>query len=208
MSEISIKDAEKFAMSILKEYGNVNPVILLPNGIIPLTYTNEKTKESMIQTLREMIPKSKLDIYWHVSSGWASKALFTMPKNASDKKEALIISEFKRDGSSKCIFIYYEYKDKKLKLGERHDMNDFNSRWNFFLEDTMDEVTEKHEVEETIKMIEDTSLDKLYEIVKVRYPQMTKEKLKKTIHKLVRDGKIRPTPDSYIKYKKEKEKNE
>ena len=206
MIETNIKDVEEKALIILKEFGTVNPVIIFPSGtVLPLIYTDNSMKEMLLEVLRKRICDTKLDVYWQVSSGWSSSCIFSRPHDAVDKKTVLIISEFRRDGTSTGIIISYEYINGKLKIGKRKEMKNIRSRWNFFLEDTMDEQVTKDEINETMKMIDDTSLDKMYDIVKKQAPNVniTKEQIREVIHKMVKEGKIRPKPEAYLKYKKE-----
>jgi hypothetical protein len=123
-----------------------------------LSYDDEQ-KEKMLKSLRLLINNGSVNRYFMVTEAWMSKDLYTVPSKASDREEVLVICEFNRDSEkNKTLFNKFTRVDNKIVFTERKllEGKEFNgySRFNFFVEDVMDEVMLKARIDESLKSVD------------------------------------------------------
>jgi hypothetical protein len=156
----------------------------------------------MLQSLRLQINEGKVEHYWFVSEAWMSKNLDVRPRDAPDKQECLIISEFRRDNKNKTIFHVFNRKDKKIVWGKRKFLNggpkeQYQSRYNFFLEDCSEEMFLEAKKKRTLDIIKkEGMIKKMTEAMRqhLKDDSISEKSVRKTVEKMVKEGKILLSP--------------
>lgn len=156
---MDIKIVEKTAKKVLRQTKHHAPQLILINDKNEVTllipeYSDDKEKEEMLYWLRIYIAKKNIIKYFFVTEGYMSKNINIRPKNDPKAKKTLIILEFRKDGTGQSIIYEFHKENNQIIFGEKSTGKDFvvqHSRWNFYLEDVMDEVIRKEQREKNEK---------------------------------------------------------
>ena len=152
--EISIEWVIKQAKLILEETGKHLPQVIAQTNvdgkkelaIIAIPFGTQKEKEMALNGLRAFVKNMNVERYWAVFEAWMAKIekgekLFRPASRDVDREEVLIISEFSKDMTQKCIIVPFKREDNKIIFDKEVNANkDYSSVWNVFLEkDGLDE---------------------------------------------------------------------
>ena len=146
--ELTIEWVIKQAKLILETTGkHLSQIIANTNvdgkkelAIIAMPLATEKEKETAIAGLRAFVKNMNVDKYWFITEAWMSsfekgKKLYRPASRDVDRKEVLIVMEFCRDMTQKCIIIPFKREDKRIIFEKEVSTDkDRSSRWNVFLE--------------------------------------------------------------------------
>jgi len=150
--------------------------------IILLHFENDKEKETMLKNIRDLISKGEVKKYWIVMESWVSDNPFILPRNDPNRKEAIMISEYEKDviKTKKIIMPFKrDLEGKPVWLKKREDISEpseTGDRWNFFMEDIMDEKMAQIREEILRKQIAKAKKEMMEEF---RSKGMSEEELKK-----------------------------
>jgi len=133
------------SMEIMKETGEHIPQIFFVKNNNELTTVllpfDEENKNIMLFKVREVFNMIKPEAYYFISESWLSERkvgdAYVRPKNDANRKEILMIIEFKSDLTSKnCVIPIIRDKDNKISFGKKRVMsgNGGTTQWNFYLE--------------------------------------------------------------------------
>lgn len=144
---------EQAAKEVLTETGHHAAQIMIVNendnleiGLIPSI--DDEMKEKIMFIFREIIQIRKIKEYYLVLEGWKSevKKGEEMPKvrpsQDPNKKECLVISQYKSDLTTNTIMIDFKKEKGQIVFGERTQITNKDNmfdRWNFYLEDASEE---------------------------------------------------------------------
>ena len=130
------------------------------------------------------------------------------PSKDPDKKEALMIFEFRRNGKNNGRILPFHRDGKKIIYDEEMDMGgmkEFHSRLNFFLEDASGEHFEQEKIKQSLKMFEkdvsDGKIESMFNMLKKIKPKAVEGKtwqdMKDVMVKMIKDGKVGPTAERF-----------
>lgn len=167
---MEIKEVEQMAKDVLikiKKHPQ-QMIIEKPDGkvdMVLLSFDN-KDKDKMLDELRETIANSNIQKYFFITEAWKSEDIHSCPSKADDKEEILVISEFRRDMKNKVVFLDFKRVKGEIVFTDRKEIesgksqSESYSRYNFFVEDVLDEVVMKAQVDESLKCITDDVVKK------------------------------------------------
>jgi hypothetical protein len=102
---------------------------------------DDKSKDEIMSKVRIVFDMIKPESYYFVSESWMSERksgdAYVRPKNDANRKEILMIIEFKSDLTSKnCVVPIIRDKDNKISFGKKRVMSGEGgvTQWNFYLE--------------------------------------------------------------------------
>jgi len=132
MSKLTLKEVEDIAVVQMETNGKHSPQIMIEYegsvAIVVLCFRNTKEKEEMFDKIRGMIQRSKVSNYFYVSEAWMSEQDKDMPmirpKQRVDRKEILIIAEFRKDRKNKSVIREFKNADGKIVWGKRQTTDD------------------------------------------------------------------------------------
>lgn len=147
---LDIKEVEEMAVDYLKKTkGHQTQLIFEKDnkiGMVVLQFT-DNTKAKAREEARVLIHRFKLDYYFFVTEGWISmtnkEKLGSMPSirpsRSVDRKEVLVICEFRKDRKNKSVMRIFERdKDDNPVFVKREAIDGSDSMggslWDFFLE--------------------------------------------------------------------------
>ena len=146
--ELSIEWVIKQAKSILEATGQHLPQVIANTNvdgkkelaIIAMPFGTQKEKEMALSGLRAFVKNMNVDRYWAVFEAWMSKMekgkkLFRPASRDIDREEVIIISEFGRDLTRKCVIIPFKREGDRIICDKEVNVDkDYSSVWNVFLE--------------------------------------------------------------------------
>lgn len=207
---MNITEVEKIALDVLKTTGkHTAQLILCKNNSVEmhvLCFRNDEEKDKMIEIYRKLVNSNCIDKYFMVTEAWMSDNIYIRPSENKNRKECLIIQEFRSDLFCQSIINIFHRENKKIVFDDRQkvvygkDTKEFKTIWNFYLEDVMDESMQNVYLDEFIKSVGgkkkfDESMDKLVnvgtKIMNLTSPE-DKKKLRDTAIKMIREGKVVP----------------
>ena len=143
---MTIEKIEEIAKDVLVKQGTHRPQLMIDTDkgleVALLLFSNDMEKDLMLFLLRKRVQLEKINRYFTIMEGWVGKNLHIRPRDDSEREEALIISEFRRDMNNKMIMHKFTHEGDKIVWGERITMGkDWDSAtiWNVFVEDAMEE---------------------------------------------------------------------
>jgi hypothetical protein len=97
---------------------------------------NDKRKISIRESLRKLILSSEIKKYWMVGTVWVGDTTSGIrPRDQNDKKEGLIISEYKINEPPKHVLLYFNRKNGNIIWGKREVFPTGGTYpWNFYSE--------------------------------------------------------------------------
>lgn len=206
--KMNIEFLEKTAKEIVGRGGQHVPMIFVKTkdktlSVYGLKFRNTEEKEKMCNAFRKKVMKEKISQYFVVMEGWLSSNIHVMPSKDINRKEILIISEFNESMERKVIIIPFTRNGDDIVWHEKIELSDDNGEqynaWDFYRENVMEEVFEKHRKEALLKDLEEADLKGLIKKVKEDYecetgktapPEFNEVHAKDIIKKLINDGKI------------------
>lgn len=202
----NIEGLTKVAKGIIESGKQHMPMIHLISKdnevtICGLGFDSDKGKEKMLELFRKKIQDEKIPRYFIIMEGWVGSNAHIRPSRDFERKEALIVSEFRDTMERKIIVVPFIRENNKIKWQEEMNLDDSEqyNRWDFYREDVMDEVIEKQRKEELLKELEKTDLKELVEMAKQDYekqtgktppPEFNETEAKELIIRMINDGKI------------------
>jgi hypothetical protein len=149
---LTIEKVEEIAKDVLVSTGRHNQQLLVeipatattPSSIIPILLSvSEDEVDRLIVTLKLFVKFMQVERYFFISEVWASQNVFERPRDSPDKREVLVVCEFRRDNNNRNIMIDFRHEGKEIIFGKRLDTGvqkqlESHSRYNFFLEDFTD----------------------------------------------------------------------
>lgn len=204
---MSFEEHVKFAKDALKEVGSLRTQMVVPTTkgleVYMLMFENDEQKREMINAMRTMVDARQIDRYIVMTEGWMGQKLNTRPSEDPERKEGLIIFEFRRNGMNKSKVIMFHRENDEIVFEDEIDMSGSDttesySVFNFYLEDAGDERFKQMRAEHTLKQFEDDigdeKIKEMFELLKSIKPQAVEGKtwqdMKDTMIKMIKDGKI------------------
>jgi hypothetical protein len=142
MNKLNLQKVEQMAVDCLEKTGKHSPQIIVetPQGVamVVLLFRNREEKWKMEDEIRGLVKKSNVDNYFYVAEAWTTQLTkdnpVMSPSRSVDRKEVLMIAEFKRDGSGESIMREFKRKDDKIIWQERavQKNNEASSSADFF----------------------------------------------------------------------------
>jgi len=103
---------------------------------------DEETKDKAVESSRNIFNLIKPDSYYFISEYWMSELkegqAYVRPRNDSNRKEVIIVIEFKSDLVVNMCIIPIIRNGEEISFGENKIINNDNSGstlWNFYLEE-------------------------------------------------------------------------
>jgi len=142
MNGLTLQKVEQMAMECLEKTGKHSPQIIVetPHGVVMvvLCFRNQDEKKKMHEQIRGLIQKSKVNNYFYVAEAWMSEQKkdnpAILPSRDIDRKEVLIVSEFRKDGFGESIMNEFERKGDSIiwKARNLQKSNEASSLLDFF----------------------------------------------------------------------------
>jgi hypothetical protein len=198
--EITLEWIEKKAKEVLEVKGSHQPQLMgvKPNGeivIALLMFRNNEEKEQIRQVTRHLIEKENITHYFTIMESWLSQQdgsmPYVQPSKRVDRKEALVIIEFRKGEKEKGFAQIFSRKGKKIVWGEKNELGESHSIWNFFLEEEgvnerMDKVV-KDTNEKYVKQMAKKMSDKFKPQFNEMLAEKDQQKKEELAHKLAED---------------------
>ena len=135
--------------------------------IVVLQFANDEEKMKMMEKIRGLIMLSGVTKYWVVMEAWVSDNPFIRPRHDANRKEAIIISEYEKGEIHRKMIQMPFGRENGRPVWLKHKeilmtSEDSADRWNFFMEDVMDERMVKireREIDKKIKEAKKEILD-------------------------------------------------
>ena len=143
---MEIKDIEKIAKSVLVENGSHERQFMFvsPDGKyenVLIEKHSDFSETLVLKYIREYIKTNKIDKYYMMFESWMGKNKNVRPSEDSEKREALCILEFNKDGKNKQVFQFFKRVKKKIIFEERIAELDYkNSATKFDFFKSEDEI--------------------------------------------------------------------
>jgi hypothetical protein len=177
---------EKLVEIIKNDIGNgCRPAnfLLLPNiGAFRIDFETPEDKKELLLDLRDMIARLHPKKYWMFSCVFVGTSSKVRLRDNRERKEMILISEYREDCSSKHFAQTFEEKDDKIVFGEQIDMSGpYDSLWNFYL------------ANKKIKLLLeslDKDFDGLYADFKKRDIEWTKEQAREKVRNWILEGEF------------------
>ena len=169
----TIDDITKLAKDMLIAQGFVrNHLVAFKDNKLmyfPVVHKDtDEDKDMMLIALRKIIINLNVDCYFHITEAWMSQDITTRPKLAADKKEVLLIQKFSKDLSFENRMIWF-HKEGNQIIFEKEDIMkkaEWRSRFNFYMEDCMEESIATQRIEKIVKEVPQSELDRLKGMIK------------------------------------------
>ena len=205
---MNITEIETIAKDVLVSSGRHSLQLILERmtaskveiDLFVLNYGDEQ-KEKMLESLRLLINNGSVRRYFMVTEAWMSKDISTVPSKADDREEVLVICEFNRDSNyNKTLFNKFIRIDGKIVFTERNliEGKEFQgySRFNFFVEDVMDEVMTKTRIEESFKHITDENVREATKRAREFFKDknISEDMVRRVVENMIKEGKICISP--------------
>lgn len=206
---MNIEILEKQVKSIMEKDGRHVPMIILQhrNGdcaICPIFFDTYEEKKLILKKIREIVQENKVPKYWVIMEAWFSDNVHILPSKDVNKKEAICISEYSSDMKRKTIFIPFTRNNGNIIWEKKQEITkgnegEYYSTWDFYKEDVMDEIIEKHRREDLLKQIDESDITEILEDFKKDYKEktdkdigndFTEENIKATLRKMVIEGRL------------------
>lgn len=203
---MKINEIEKIAKDVLKETGQHSPQLMIETDkrleIHVLQFRDRKEKEKMCKLYREMINIRKIKSYFVVMEAWMGQNIYKMPsEDKKHSKECLIVQEFNSDLKHKMIVNIFHKKNKKIifdkrKILDYKKLKDFNSPWNFYLEDSIEEHMSKARIDDFYKRLGgekkfDDMLDKAEKEFGQKF-KINRDMIKDKMLEMIKEGRVIP----------------
>jgi len=172
---MNIFDVEKMAKDVLRNHGSHKPQFLIEDKdkkiiVVLAIFRNQKEKAAMRAAIKKMIQNYGSERYWFIRESWFSKISkddnkpFIMPRMDLNRSEALIVSEYQKDGTQITRMTEFKRDGDKIIFGKTKKLQEFKDLWNAFVDE-----------EDTLKLMNDFSkkqTDRFFE-------NLTKEAMKR-----------------------------
>jgi hypothetical protein len=169
----SIDDITKLAKDMLIAQGFLrNHLVAFKDNKLmyfPVIHKDDDdSKDEMLLALRATIIALDVPVYFHVTEAWMSQDITQRPKLAKDRKEVLIIQKFSKDLSFEHRMIWFHKEGNKIIFEKEDNMKkaEWRSRFNFYLEDAMEETIAKQRIEKAVADVPQAELDRLKGMIK------------------------------------------
>jgi len=133
MGKLTLKKVEDMAVVQMETNGQHSPQIMIEHegtvAMVVLCFRNTKEKDQMFDKIRGMVTRSKVDSYFYISEAWMSEqnenTPMIRPRQRVDRKEILIMAEFRKDRKNKSVIREFKKSaDGKIVWGDRKAMDD------------------------------------------------------------------------------------
>lgn len=122
MNKLTLQKVEQMAVECLEKTGKHSPQIIVetPQGVVMvvLCFRTIDEKKQIHESIRTLVQRSGVNNYFYVTEAWMTKQTkdnpVMSPSRSVDRKEVLMIAEFKRDGFGKSIMREFKRKDDKI----------------------------------------------------------------------------------------------
>jgi len=122
MKGLTLTQIEKTAVECLEKTGRHAPQVVVetPKGVVMvvLEYRNNEEKDGMHDSIRKLIKQSNVDRYFYISEAWFTKQSKDTPvmsaSRSVNRREMLVICEFKKNMAGKCIMREFAKDDEKI----------------------------------------------------------------------------------------------
>lgn len=203
------KKLEKTAQEVLKKTGKHTPQIMYKyNGemvVALLCFDGDEAKDKMLEVLRNLISEKRVEHYFVIMETWVGENMNVRPSKDSKRKEALMITEYKKDLTVNMVMHLFHKENEKVIFDEKQELSttdegaELSSRWNFFLEDAMDEIIERKRIEQFNQDVSEEEREKMWQSFKAFADEggleVTKEMFEEKMLEMVKDGRIRKKTD-------------
>ena len=134
-------------------------------AIIKLKFANQEEKDRLINKLRNIITNSNVQKYWIMMEAWIGSNPFILPRYDIERKEVVVITEYDKDQiETRRVQLEFDRKNGKPEWIRKKEIlstpDEGADRWNFFVEDVIDEKT---------KLVRLDKLDKDLEKIKKQF---------------------------------------
>jgi len=144
LTEILINQAKKIV-----ELGKQHAAIMFIEdpvkgiSINELRWNNDIAKAKMLSDIRESVSKGNIKNYWIIMEAWVGKNPYILPRHDMERTEEIFLGFYEKDDvHSRGVHLPFERKDGKIVWTNRSEHlsgENAGDRWNFFMEDVMDE---------------------------------------------------------------------
>jgi len=144
---MKIEGVERLAKSMTEDGVGVGVCIFLEKEkdkgkeriVVPLMFNDDESKENAKKTARLLINELGVDNYFFASEGWMASDMFIRPSECKDRKEVIMVHEYKRDLKNRYIMnVFRRFESGKIEWQERREddwrSKELHSEWNFYLE--------------------------------------------------------------------------
>lgn len=164
---------------------------------------DDEAKNTVIDFLKVYVKRYNVERYFMMHEGWIAQDLFGgRPSKQKNRKEGLIISEFKKNCDAKTIICLFHKEKDKIVFDEEHEQGESSTPFNVFLEDATGERVEQARLEEYRKLLKEKykDTDAHYARIAKRATEeigrtITGDEVKEQVEQLVRKGRITPTDE-------------
>ena len=112
-----------------------------------LRWNNDIAKAKMLTDIRVAITKGNIKNYWIIMEAWVGKNPLILPRHDAERTEEIFLGFYEKDDvHSRGVHLPFERKDGKIIWTNRTEHltgENAGDRWNFFMEDVMDERIDK-----------------------------------------------------------------
>jgi len=193
---MKIEGVERLAKSMMEDGVGTGVCIFLEKEekeriVVSLVFDDDESKENAKKAARVLINELGVDCYFFASEGCVSSNIFVKPTECKDRKEVLMIHEYRRDLKNKYIMnVFRRFENGKIEWQERKEddwsnTKGLHSEWNFFLEEDRGEYICRARAEV------------IMESMKKRLGGM--KEIKKQIGCLGKDGDVEVTEEMLLK---------
>lgn len=197
---MDIKTINDLGKENLIKTGECRPTIIIkiPNSkkidIYSLSFENDKEKEVILNKFRNKISEEKINTYTICMEAWTGKNSFIRPSEDENRKEVLLTIEYNRDNpnKSKTLATFFS-RDKNNKIIFEEPKLTFNndkSRFNFFMEDVMDEEVGNVRLKQFYSKISKEKVESLIDDFFKEHDELDvpKDKRLKMFEEFIKDG--------------------
>ena len=198
-----LKIVEKTAKEVMEKQGKHMPQLILETrgGTLEFMLLNihDEVKHRVLEGLRKKVQIEKIPRYFVIMEAWINLNPFILPRNDPNRREAILITEYKEDLTGKSVFLPFHREEDKIVWEKRQDSDVVApSPWNFYLEDVLEETIEKYKMDNIDKFFSelpperlDKGIKHVVEEAKTRGVHLTEDELRKMLTEAKESGKLK-----------------
>ena len=202
----NIEGLAKVAKKIVSSCAQHMPMIHLVSKdnevtICGLGFDSDEAKHKMLDMFRKKVQDEKIPHYFVIIEGWLGNNVHIRPSRDFERREALIICEFKDTMERKTIIMPFTKEDKKIIWEEEISLVDSEqyNMWDFYREDVSAEMHEKHRREALLKEFRETDVKDAWDKTIEQYkketgkdlpPSFNIKRTRETIERMINEGRV------------------
>jgi hypothetical protein len=138
-----LQETGRHTMQLVVETSKINDDGTIENElhmVIVPSIINQAQKDEVAKYLRPLISDFKAERYFHIMEAWMSivdvtKKMFRPASRDIDRKECLVISEYRKDQKNQSVTIpFIRANDGEIYVGRERRMTPGKDIWNAYLE--------------------------------------------------------------------------